>query len=390
MDSGNLVKSVNELDLTMSVLASAQYDAVGVGETDARVCRQAFFEEAAKKGLTILDASGQAKTAVPYSVKLVDGIKVGMFSFGARAASDAAADEYESRKTAYLAYKEARAASDILIVLDQARVVDKDWLERNGVRLGAPDIVVGGTTRMSLPKEEVVGKTHIVQTSMQGKLLGVVDVVMEQGKEPVFECRLIPLDEQVPADPAAEKLVKDFIAKTQGGSATHPGNVPNPTVASSSPDRPYYSSLSCKTCHQKEYDSWQTTRHAHAVETLVSKKRAEPGCLPCHSEMFKRLQRVNLPSQSGGVGGVECASCHMQSLPHGMERRGVTAKTKVSLDTCRVCHTRDRSPNFEESGYLAKVLHGPVEPEKPAAVVRTRPPAQATPPAPPSGGADGR
>ncbi len=119
--------------------------------------------------------------------------------------------------------------------------------------------------------------------------------------------------------------------------------------------KPYYPPSLCRTCHMKEYEDWKTTKHALAIKTLLDEQRAIPECLKCHSEQFRRLQRVTFSPDR--LGGVECATCHMNSLPHGLERKGTTAKVKVDPKGCIECHDRENSPNYDEKSYIARVSH---------------------------------
>lgn len=375
VESGNIVDVPNKLPFVTSVLAALKYDAIGVGETDARACGQTFYDEAAKKSLTVLNAAPDAgKPAAPHTVKVLDGVRVGIFAFNPQINATAGSSDYDRRKALYVAYKQARDASDVLVVLDQGNVVNKDWLERNAPRLGAPDVVIGGLARAILAKPEIIGKTHIVQTSSQGKSVGVVDIEISEGHDPVLASRMIAVDDKVKEDQQVAAQVNEFVMQLKNlQPAPAPPPVANvPDQGSDSPNKPYYSMQSCRTCHSKIYDSWANSRHAHAIQTLADRDRMIPECLTCHSEMFRRLQRATVANDK--IGGVECATCHMQALPHGMERRSVAVKTKVDVQTCLVCHTKDRSPKFEQKSYYAKVAHGDAERPKTATAPRATPP----------------
>jgi hypothetical protein len=353
VESGNLSNEANRLGLVASVLADLRYDAIGVGETDLRISGNAFFEETAKNKLTVLDASpGAPKTTLPYLVKNIDGVKVGVVSFGAEPPA-ANRNEYVRRKALYTAFKAARGACDILVVLDQANLITRGWVERNGQRLGAPDVVIGGSQRASTPQDEVIGRTHIMASSIQGRHVGVLDIEVPAGQEPKFKSQRISLEESVVEDEAVSKRVKTFMGTLAQASTRAPNIHVSP--ASTPGAKPYYPSQVCKTCHAKEYDDWKTTKHSVALNTLTSQNRAIPECLKCHAEQFRRLQRVSLTPSEGG--GVECATCHMGALPHGMERKNVTAKTKVDTKSCMECHDKQWSPNYEEKSYLARVSH---------------------------------
>jgi len=357
VESGNLVNDSSKLDFIVSVLKEMRYDAVGVGDSDLRIGRDKFFEVTGAKGLTVLYAASDApKSTVPYVLKNVDGVKVGIVSFGAKPVNQDV-NEYALRKALYSAYKAAREQSDILVVLDQANLVTKEWLERNGARLGAPDVVVGGVMRSGAMADEVVGKTHFVPTSVQGKSIGVADIEVAVGQETKFSVRKISIEPTVAENEGIAKRVKEIMgqAAVQSNGTPSTGTTGTPVVSQAPSGKPYYPPALCKACHIKEYKDWATTKHAVALKTIVDQERAIPECLKCHSEMYERLHRVDLTSTDQA--GVECATCHMDCLPHGMERRNTTVRAKVNAKTCLVCHDKQWSPNYNEETYVVKVSH---------------------------------
>ncbi|MGQ9456049.1 MAG: multiheme c-type cytochrome [Armatimonadota bacterium] len=394
LESGNLANTPDKLGLITSVLATLGYDAVGVGETDVRTCGEEFYKKAAQAKLTVIDPSPNApKTAVPYIVKNVDGVRVGVVSFGFWL-NPSEVDDFEAMKAFYSAYSEARRKSDILIVLDQKNIATREWIETNEKRFGAPDIVIGGMMRRTLQHEDVVGRTRIVPTSIQGRELGVVDIETAPGQLPTYSVRKIPIDDKIAEDVAIKKRVEEFMGKipqiptyTPTGSRNEVG----PQITKSQGPA-YYPPLLCKGCHAAEYEQWAGTKHAKAVETLTSQNRAIPECLKCHSEMFRRLQRLTLTS--GTPAGVDCMTCHAGSLPHGIERRESSVRVKVDTKICVECHDKEWSPNYNEKIYLPKITHGPKKdapstsagsqtqtPTSPAEL--SNPPSDSRPPAPP-------
>lgn len=356
VDSGNLSNTPDKLAIIAPLMAKMHYDALGIGVYDRRLGEQ-YLQQVAKNKLTVLDTAPEAPKGVePFVVKNINGVKVGIVSFGAPPIDADPADDYAMRKARFAAYMQARAKADVLILLDQADVADPDWIQRNGARIGAPDIVIGGASKSG---PLVVGKTQIMPTSVEGKTVGVVDIEMADGRDPKLSARSVVLDDKIKADEAVAKQVSDFsIATTHPGTvaSAHPGPAPAPAQGTQGTQgTPYYSPALCKACHINEYEDWRKSKHASAIATIVEAKSLTPECLSCHSEMFRRLQRVTVPSDN--VGGVECATCHMNSLPHGMERRSAAAKAPVNKALCLSCHTKDRSPNYNERTYFPKVVH---------------------------------
>ncbi|MDH7602552.1 MAG: multiheme c-type cytochrome [Armatimonadota bacterium] len=401
VESGNLTNTPDRVGLIASILAELGYDAVGVGETDIRVCGEEFYKKAAEAKLTVIDASpGAPRSAVPYVIKDVDGVKVGIVSFG-YSLRLSEQDDYERRKALYSVYSEARRKSDVLIVLDQSNTVTREWIESNEKRFGAPDIVIGGVMQRTLMEETVIGKTHIVPTSIQGRDVGVVDLEFASGQPLKCSVRKIALDDNIAEDTAIKKRVEEFMGKIRQTPTYAPaiGNsAPQSQVTTGQGGAKYYPPLLCKACHAAEYEQWEGTRHARAVATLTAQQRAIPECLKCHSEMFRRLQRLTLTS--GAPAGVDCMTCHEKSLPHGLERKESPVRVKVDTKICLQCHDKEWSPNYNEKTYLPKVTHGPnsaqaAEPaesnssaptaQPPVASADSRPPAPPPFPVPPVG-----
>lgn len=355
VDSGNLSPTADKLDLITSLYSEMGYDAIGIGAMDDRIGDHYYTHVAAKK-LTVLDARPGARDfTVPYLIKDVGGVKVGVVSFGA-VTFNPGQEQHELRTALYSAFKTAREKSDILILLDQSNIANQEWLERNASRLGAPDIIIGGVANTSIVQERVIGRTRVMPTFTQCRALGVVDVEIAPAQDPVFSWRKVALTEAgVPANEDVARRIDELMLeiKKKAGvvvSASQGVHTPAQHTANS-----YYPPLVCKGCHIEQYDDWKKTEHAHAITTLLDARRAIPECLECHSEMFRRSRRIVLPND--GIGGVECATCHFDSLPHGMERKTSGVRVKVDPKLCLDCHTNVRSPDYDEATYMPRVSH---------------------------------
>lgn len=375
VESGNVVNSPDKLDLVTSIFANLKYDAIGIGQSDLRVGEE-YFKNAAEKKLVLVDAYNEKRgSALSYVIKNVGGVKVGIISFGAMDEFKQNVDEYALRRARFSEYKAARDASDVLILLDQGNIATKDWLERNSPRLGAPDIVIGGIRNIGMLKEDMVGKTCIVPTSQQGKHVGVVDVEIASDRSVNMSVKAIPLDPEIAEDEDIMELIRaNNAAISQNVNIikeqevySNPGAVNNaPVQAPVAQQMPvnntvintYYSPNMCKNCHSDIYDDWKQTKHAKAVKTLVDEKKVLGECLICHSEMYRQNRSVVIPSDD--IAGVECATCHADVIPHGIERVEADNKTSVNPTICLTCHTNEHSPNYDEKTYFPKVIHAKV------------------------------
>lgn len=371
VESGNLSDAPDKLALIMPVYKEMGYDAVGVGDQDITTCKDRFFQEADKAGVSVVYAlPGAPKPSVPYRIKNVDGVRVGIVSFGAMPA-DGNANQYTIRKFYYTAFKQAREASDILVVLDQAGLVNEEWLGRNGARLGTPDVVIQGIGRMGLPQPEVIGKTRFVPTADRTREIGVMDIKIAPGSEPEYNWHRV--ENYYDTREKKGDAIEDEKVNTMVWAYLRPGQaVPKPgdtvvpeaskhttpaseaTIAEAA-QKPYYSPSTCKSCHVKQYEDWAKTKHAAAIETLMKENRMQSECLQCHSEQYRRTRAVTIPEDK--IGGVECATCHIDALPHGLERATVSAKSRVSALKCLDCHTKEHSPGYDEQAYFPQISH---------------------------------
>jgi hypothetical protein len=361
-----------KLDIIMSVMSQLKYAAVGVGNADARLGGE-FLSKAEKNKLTVVDTSlGEDKRAVPFVIKDVGGVKVGIISFGV-AMAGSKTNEYALRKARFEIFKDVRSKCDVLILLDQANAATDDWLTRNAARLGSPDIIIGGPDRQKLTAEQVVGKTHVMPSLFQAKEIGVIDVELTPGQAPTVKAQRIMMDETFAEDQQIAKQVGQGILAIGGNPVPSPvSNQPGMTANAGGVGntngfdaKPYYSPMLCKACHQKEYEDWALTKHSKALKTLVDSKNMTPDCLPCHSELYRDTR--NSMALNNLVAGVECATCHKDALPHGLERKDMAVRSKVDPKLCLECHTKERSPTYDAKTYFPQIVHAGIAPTTTAA-----------------------
>ena len=64
-------------------------------------------------------------------------------------------------------------------------------------------------------------------------------------------------------------------------------------------------SQSCRACHPRAYDIWQTSPHARAGARLSEAQMKQPSCGICHAP-----ELVHSPVSSKAESGVTCEACH--------------------------------------------------------------------------------
>lgn len=223
VDSGNISSNWANIGIVAALMVQMKYDAVGMGFLDRNMAEE-FFSSTKKYGLKVVDTSTKPSNCTrPYIIKSVNGIKIGIVSYGP--CEKESAGTKDSLQMFYCNYKTAHDNSDLLILLDQGGLVTGDWQEQWGNRLGNPDIVIAGVIKMPLPREELIGKTHIVPTSVQGRSIGVIDVEMGDKTGTVMAVRQIAMDKDIPGDANISQQISDFTKRMKTLAAFSPANL---------------------------------------------------------------------------------------------------------------------------------------------------------------------
>jgi len=119
----------------------------------------------------------------------------------------------------------------------------------------------------------------------------------------------------------------------------------------------------CRRCHERQYQQWASTPHAHAFATLDRPLAGKPkttACTNCHVTGFGESggfapdgSRPDFrPTMKPDLVNVQCEACHGKGTEH--QRTGVA---KVSEATCRSCHTPEWSPDFNFATAVQSVKH---------------------------------
>lgn len=194
-----------KLETAARALRYMDYSAVGVGPMDL-ISGEGYYQSLASGGIPVVQLDlADHDGAKPYIVDEVDGVKVGIISFGAVPAEERL--DLQLLKRRYAAYREARRASDVLVLLDQANVVSEVWLDRIGGRFGCPNIVIGGTSRLFMTEPKQIGQTMIVPTSILGRQVGRVDMDLEDSEKKMKWSRK-ELDQSVDEDAEVRNMLK--------------------------------------------------------------------------------------------------------------------------------------------------------------------------------------
>ncbi len=142
----------------------------------------------------------------------------------------------------------------------------------------------------------------------------------------------------------------------------------------------YLGNEACRSCHPRAFETWKSTLHAKAWESLVHRGKEEgwratrhPACVTCHSTGYGKVSGFTSAERSPKLAAVGCESCHgpgskhvetWKSLPRdtGPEQRAEfrrRAHTPLPSKTaCYACHTFAQSPGFDFKERWGKIRHG--------------------------------
>ncbi len=261
---------------------------------------------------------------------------------------------------------------DIYILLSHA---SGDESKRLGAKFPLFDLVVtaGSAGEPSHRLEEIEGsKGKIVEIGTKGMYISAVGVFDD--KQTPFRLQRAPLDGRFGDSKEMLKLMAAYQQQLEAvglaGLAIKP--LPHPS------GRKFVGSQVCADCHDREYEIWQKTPHAHATDSIVHPaerseiaRHHDPECLSCHVTGWNPQEHY--PYESGYLSldksknllQMGCENCHGPGSDHvaaengelGDEekhRREMILTLDTARDTCLKCHDLDNSPAFHEQGAFEK------------------------------------
>lgn len=277
---------------------------------------------------------------------------------------------------------ELKEQADLIVAL-----VAGSWQETVQIAQANPDLdVVVSTSRPPDFNQKVAtfGKTQVVSVhNALGKELGRADLVPgAEGKwELAADPEWIGVSPKLDAAQQMVDLINDYKKNTEELVVERPRQVTTT----------YASAQYCASCHIKEYQSWQKTPHAHALQTLISKgSQYDPACLKCHTLGFQKDNGFYNWKQSQAMANVQCESCHGPAYQHAnrenlirnrsvdrlnpeerakffAEAKALVPPKEVAAATCQQCHQGDNDPHFNYDEKIHKVNHSDIDRSEAAA-----------------------
>ncbi len=247
-------------------------------------------------------------------------------------------------------------------------------------------------SRESEPSDraERVGDTLIISVGHKGRFVGVVGAYRTKNPKQPFDLRyqLAALGEEYETPKGKEKTnpvmelmekyareVKESNYLAQYGQRKHPLQV-------AFPEATYVGSARCGECHERAYEVWKKSGHAHAYHSLETATR--PGlrqydgeCVVCHVVGFGHQGGFTDEKATAKLKDVGCESCHGPGSLHAngnkspkmlaemnpfKERPGETPEDKTRrlnlLDqSCQQCHDQDNDVHWDFNKKWPLIAH---------------------------------
>jgi len=242
----------------------------------------------------------------------------------------------------------------------EMRRIAKDYFEFS--------VIIGGD--VPGPTQEILreNESMIVFTTNQARTVGTITATMTGDgrgrlKEATYDVEL--LWDYIPQHDDLLALARAYRSEVQRTplavdepDVVDPNAIPGVAMTST-----FVGSANCKDCHQKDYEIWEKSGHAHAFSTLVKKgSEADPHCVSCHTVGFGKASGYRRPMGAGPLTDVGCESCHGPGSEHVAKHRDSKPSNfrfrPLGPGDCINCHYGEFSRPFEWDKFWPNVAHG--------------------------------
>lgn len=325
-------------------LEKFNYNAIGIGDQEF-INGIKYFKDKTKdvklplSSSNIFDEKGMS-IANPYATLEIEGIKIVIIS--------------AISKNTFM-FHEKQYTSEFM-VLEQKEIIGKihenfrnsffillfhandSEIEKLADEIKDISVIVSGHDQTLLKQPKKVKDTLIVQAGKNGEHVGRLSLRLDENNKVVsYENEVIELKSPVAEDKEITVLVseyekeyaiKNWKCKPTADKLEH--------------------SLSCKACHESQYEQWAKTKHVSAFEHFKGTERENnPSCLKCHTT-------PSISMKPKMMANVDCIACHVTETvsipPH-------KRFPKIKEEVCTPCHTKAESPDFNYEKYYQKIKH---------------------------------
>lgn len=334
-------------------LVTLKYDAVAISPADLVFGRQ-FIEENGKEFFFVSNMrwkNVESPLVVSSKTFKVNGDEVEVFAIVAP--SDVylgAQSDVEVEEPLEFLNKHARKDTLTIVLCSTSQENAKAYISHPDV-----EVVINAYVEAKIedtPLYEFKDKKVLSEAGIFGSRVGVLKIRQKKGELLSVENEFIPLHKGYRDGQRVRQYYDDYESEVKNLFLQSLAGKP----AFDKEKSPYIGSEACAKCHQKAYKIWEESKHSHAWESLKKVgKTFDPECINCHVIGFGKDGGFYSEEDSPHLIGVGCEACHGPAKAHAKEaKKGLPEFTRES---CRVCHTNERSPAFEAKSYWKKIKH---------------------------------
>ncbi len=244
-----------------------------------------------------------------------------------------------------------RKKADVVVVLAHMGFAKSSRLAS---KVPGIDVIVAGHNPGLSMEARKEGDALVMMSGTRGQYVGaLVLTVSDKDGIVAHDSKLVPLDGRVRKNELIESLAVEYNELEKKLREQKVSKQQEESLARTGADR-YLGAETCKRCHEEVFEKVAKMSHAtafHSLEESHSEGLSE--CIMCHTTGFGHVSGFDGKSSRGDLKGVQCEACHGMGSKHS--RDGTYGK--VDEKKCLLCHTKDRSPEFQYATYLRRILH---------------------------------
>lgn len=220
-------------ETSMKALGLMEYDALNIADGELSLGLKFFEKLRGKTRFPLLSANlykKQKPLGQTYLIKKFDGFNVGVIGLVSPSYfnPELLVRENLEVKDPETALKEilpkVRAQADIIILLSHLGRNQTNILIQN---VPGVDVAIIGHDQGTLNQPEILTKTILVQNSIEGKFLGILDLTIgTKGAIENYTGKMVGITENTPSDPEVLDLIREFEKYRDPDRAKEMGKTP--------------------------------------------------------------------------------------------------------------------------------------------------------------------
>jgi hypothetical protein len=278
---------------------------------------------------------------------------------------------------------ELKQNADYLLLLANATTAEAEDLARKFPAFNV--VVVADSPELPPNTPEFVRGTRTLIVPVGRKGMSVIVLGLYDGSPSVRYQRVLldsrfdhSTDTRLRASPEMKRLMASYQEQLKVFGFAELGLHPAANPLAEQNGR-YVGSQKCEACHEKSYDVWKRSGHAHAYQTLETQdppRNYDPECISCHvvgwhpTKYFPYKSGFEGPEKTPHLKNVGCEDCHGpgekhlkaedgsdEALKKKYQRAMRVTKEQAKKEQCITCHDLDNSPEFNFDKYWPLIEH---------------------------------